>query len=61
MNSKKINTDKIKIIKLSQNIFQIEVGKKAVVTKALNPFEALKNACKYLGISCNKLILKDQQ
>jgi hypothetical protein len=55
---KKLSIDDLKIIEINENTFQIEAGKKAVVIRALSRSEALKIACKYLGINCNKHSLK---
>jgi hypothetical protein len=55
---KKLNIDDLKVIKINESTYQIEAGKKAVVIKALNLSEALKTACRYLGINCNKNVLK---
>jgi hypothetical protein len=51
---KKLSNENIKIIEINPNIYQIEAGKRAVVIKAKSPSEALKLACRYLGINCNK-------
>ena len=48
----------IKIIKLENGVYQIEAGKKAVVIPAHTRKEAIKKACKYLRINCNKIIAK---
>ena len=45
----------IKIIEISKGIYQIEAGRKAVVIPAKSPQEALKQACRYLGIHCNEI------
>jgi len=44
----------LKIIELREGIYQIEAGKKAIVIPAKSKSEAIKKACKYLGINCNK-------
>ena len=44
----------VKVIKLSDTAYQIEAGKKAIVIPAKSPQEALKKACRYLGIHCNE-------
>jgi len=51
-----MKTNKIKIIKLSFGVYQIEAGKKAIVIPAKSKEEALKIACKYLPINCNEII-----
>ena len=48
----------IKIFEISKGIYQIEAGRKAVVIPAKSHQEALKKACKYLGIYCNEIIAK---
>ena len=48
----------VKIHKLSNNLYQVEAGKKAVVISAKTKKEALKKACRYLGINCNEIISK---
>ena len=40
----------VKVFKLDNNLYQVEVGKRALVTSAKNELEALKKACKYLPI-----------
>jgi len=44
----------LKIIKLRESIYQIEAGRKAIVIPAKSLSEAIKKACMYLGINCNK-------
>ena len=44
----------LKVIELREGIYQIEAGRKAIVIPAKNKSEAIKKACKYLGINCNK-------
>jgi len=44
----------LKIIELREGIYQIEAGRKAIVIPAKSKSEAIKKACKYLGIHCNK-------
>jgi hypothetical protein len=51
---KKLTANDLKVIEINENVYQIEAGKKAVVIKAKSPSEALKLACRYLGINCNK-------
>jgi hypothetical protein len=53
---KKLTANDLKVIEINPNVYQIEAGKRAVVIKAKSPSEALKLACRYLGISCNKNI-----
>ena len=48
----------IKIIQISKGIYQIEAGRKAIVIPAKSRQEALKKACRYLGIHCNEIITK---
>ena len=48
----------IEVYKLSSNLYQVEAGKRAFVTKAKNKLEALKKACRVLRLNCNKLLLK---
>ena len=48
---KKLSINDLKIIKINENTYQIEAGKKAIVIRAKSPQDALKNACKYY---CNK-------
>ncbi len=48
----------IKIFEISKGIYQIEAGRKAVVIPAKSRLEALKKACRYLGIYCNEIIAK---
>jgi hypothetical protein len=55
---KKLSIDDLKIIGINENTFQIEAGKKAVVIRALSHSEALKITCRYLGINCDKHLLK---
>ena len=47
----------VKIYHLGNNVYQIEVGKKAIVIPAKNEAEAIKKACRYLPINCNELII----
>ena len=47
----------IKVIKVEKGIYQVEAGKKAIVIPAKNRQEALKKACEYLPIDCNKIRL----
>jgi hypothetical protein len=54
----KMKNQKLKIKKVTLNVYQIEMGKRAVVIKALNISEALKLACKYLSINCNQHFIK---
>ena len=46
------------ILKIDNNLYQVEAGKKAIVIPAKSPQEALKKACKYLPINCNEISLK---
>jgi len=46
----------LKIIELREGIYQIEAGRKAIVIPAKSKSEAIKKACKYLGIHCNEII-----
>lgn len=48
---KKLNVNDLKVIKINESTYQIEAGKKAVVIRALSPSEALKIACRFLGIN----------
>ncbi len=48
----------VKVIILEKGIYQVEAGKKAVVISAKTKKEALKKACRYLGINCNEIISK---
>ncbi|WP_175403729.1 hypothetical protein [Caminibacter mediatlanticus] len=48
----------IKVIKINSGIYQIEAGFKAIVLKAKNEAEAIKKACRYLGIRCNEIVSK---
>ena len=54
----KYGLSKVKVIKLSDIVYQVETGKKAIVIPAKSPQEALKKACKYLPINCNEICLK---
>ena len=45
------------ILKIDNNLYQVEAGKKAIVIPAKSPQEALKKACKYLRINCNEIRL----
>jgi len=51
-----MKTNEIKVIKLSFRLYQVEAGRKAIVIPAKNKSEAIKKACRYLGIHCNKII-----
>jgi len=44
----------LKVIELREGIYQIEAGRKAIVIPAKSLSEAIKKACMYLGINCNK-------
>lgn len=48
----------IKVFELAKGLYQVEAGKRAVVTRAKNKQEALKKFCKRLGIECEKILLK---
>ena len=48
----------LKIFELSEGIYQIEAGEKAIVIPAKSRQEAIKKACKYLSINCNEIIAK---
>ena len=48
----------VKIYKLDNGLYQIEAGKKAIVLPAKSKSEALKKACRYLPIDCNKIALQ---
>ena len=48
----------VKIYKLDNDLYQIEAGKKAIVLAAKSRPEALKKACRYLPIDCNKIALQ---
>jgi len=52
-----MKTNKVKIIKLSFGVYQVEAEKKAIVIPAKSKEEALKIACKYLSINCNEISL----
>jgi len=51
-----MKTNEIKVIRLSIGVYQIEAGRKAIVIPAKSKSEAIKKACKYLGIHCNEII-----
>jgi len=51
-----MKTNEIKVIRLSIGVYQIEAGRKAIVIPAKSKSEAVKKACKYLGIYCNEII-----
>jgi hypothetical protein len=51
---KKVSISDLKVIKINGNVYQIKAGKRALVIKVKSPFKALKLACMYLGINCNK-------
>ncbi|GAB6044828.1 hypothetical protein JCM11957_04260 [Caminibacter profundus] len=46
----------VKVIKLHLGIYQIEAGNKAIVLPAKNELEAIKKACRFLGINYNEII-----
>jgi len=48
----------VKIYKLDDGLYQIEAGRKAVVLAAKSRSEAIKKACRYLPIECNKIALQ---
>ncbi|GAX87005.1 hypothetical protein LNAT_P0300 [Lebetimonas natsushimae] len=51
---KKLTANDLKVIEINENVYQIEAGKRAIVIRAKSPSEALKLACRYLGINCSK-------
>jgi len=51
-----MKTNEIKVIRLSIGVYQIEAGRKAIVIPAKSKSEAIKKACRYLGIHCNEII-----
>jgi len=51
----------LKVYQLEKGIYQVEAGKKAIVIPAKSREEAVKKACKYLSINCNKIIVKATQ
>jgi len=51
-----MKTNKVKVVKLSFRLYQVEAGKKGIVIPAKSKEEALKIACKYLPIKCNEII-----
>jgi len=51
----------LKVYVLKKGIYQVEAGKKAIVSPAKSRLEAIKKACKYLSINCNKIIVKATQ
>jgi hypothetical protein len=53
-----MKNNKVVILKIDNNLYQVEAGKKAIVIPAKSPQEALKKACKYLPINCNEISLK---
>ena len=48
----------LKVYQLEKGIYQVEAGKKAIVIPAKSREEAVKKACKYLSLNCNKIITK---
>jgi len=54
----KMKNAEVKIYKLDNGLYQIEAGRKAVVLAAKSRSEAIKKACRYLPIECNKIALQ---
>jgi hypothetical protein len=55
---KSLQNNGLKVHQLSKNIYQIQKGALGVVIAAKSEAEALKKACKYLGIQCNKNVIQ---
>ena len=48
----------VKVTKIDNNLYQVEAGKRALVTSAKNELEALKRACRVLRLNCNEILFK---
>ena len=51
---KSLRDNEIKVFKIDKDVYQIQKGRLGIVISAKSKAEALKKACKYLGIHCGK-------
>ena len=55
---KDLKNNEIKVFKIDKGVYQIQNGRLGIVITAKSRSEALKKACKYLGIHCGKHLLQ---